>query len=139
MNGMRRALPARLALLVATALGLAACGTSVNPTIAAVPAPGAGPLSGCTGSITVASDLPTSGGDASIGGGTEKGVQLAISEARASHLFGNCDLEYVAMNDASAAKGKHDPAQGAQNIRQLAANRDVLGVVGPFNSGVAVA
>jgi branched-chain amino acid transport system substrate-binding protein len=129
----------RLALITAALCGLAGCGTSVSPTIATIPAPGAGPLSGCSGSITVASDLPTSGGDASIGGGTEKGVQLAISEARASHLLGTCDLEYVAMDDASAAKGKHDPAQGAQNIQQLAANPAVLGVVGPFNSGVAVA
>ena len=121
------------------ACGLAACGTSVNPTIATVPDPGAGPLSGCSGSITVASDLPTSGDDAAIGGGTEKGVQLAISEARASHLFGNCDLEYIALNDASRATGKHDPAQGARNIRQLADNPAVLGVVGPYNTGVAVA
>ena len=136
---MNRRGRARLALLTVIAWGLAACGTSVRPTIATIPAPGAGPLSGCSGSITVASDLPTSGGDASIGGGTEKGVQLAIGEARASHLFGNCDLEYVAMNDASAAKGKHDPAQGALNIRQLVGTPAVLGVVGPFNSGVAVA
>src|SRR5579862_4737045 len=103
-SGPRRGHP----VLIATALcGLVACGTSVNPTIATVPVPGAGPLAQCSGSITVASDLPTSGGDAAIGGGTEKGVQLAISEARASHLFGNCDLEYIAMDDASAAKGKH--------------------------------
>ena len=129
----------RLTLLAALACGLAACAPSVNPSIAAVPAPGAGPLAGCSGSITVASDLPTSGGDAAIGGGTEKGVQLAISQARTSHLFGNCDLEYIAMDDASVAKGKHDPAQGAANIRQLVANTAVLGVVGPFNSGVTVA
>jgi branched-chain amino acid transport system substrate-binding protein len=137
---MQRTGPRRgpLVLIIAALCGLVACGTSVNPTIATVPAAGAGPLSQCTGSITVASDLPTSGGDAAIGGGTEKGVQLAISEARASHLFGNCDLEYIAMDDASAAKGKHDPALGAANIRQLADNPKVVGVVGPFNSGVAV-
>lgn len=128
-----------LALITATLCCLAACGTSVSPIIAAIPAPGAGPLSTCSGGVTVASDLPTSGGDASIGGGTEKGVQLAISEARAGHLLGNCDLEYTAMDDASVAAGKHDPAQGARNIQQLAANPAVLGVVGPFNSGVAVA
>ena len=128
------------AIVAAAALGLlAACGSSVNPTLPARPDAAAGPLEGCSGSVTVASDLPTSGGDASIGGGTEKGVQLAVAEARSHHLFGNCDLEYVAMNDASAAKGKHDPAQGATNIRQLASNPAVLGVVGPFNSGVAVA
>jgi len=87
----------------------------------------------------VASDLPTSGGDASIGGGTEKGVQLAISEARNSHLLGNCDIAYLPRDDASVARGKHDPAQGAANIRELAGNKEVVGVVGPFNSGVAVA
>jgi branched-chain amino acid transport system substrate-binding protein len=63
----------------------------------------------------------------------------ANAEARANHLFGTCDLEYIAMDDASVAKGKHDPLQGAQNIQQLAGDPAVLGVVGPFNSGVAVA
>jgi branched-chain amino acid transport system substrate-binding protein len=116
---------------------LAACGTSNNSSSNS-PSGGAG-LAGCTGTVTVASDLPTSGGDASIGGGTEKGVKLAVDQANSSHLLGGCTITYIPKDDASAAKGKHDPLQGAQNMRELAGNKAVVGVVGPFNSGVAVA
>ena len=52
-------------------VGATACGTSSStPTTGT----GGGGLASCQGSITVASDLPTSGGDAAIGGGTEQGV-----------------------------------------------------------------
>jgi len=95
-------------------------------------------LASCTGSITVASDLPTSGGDASIGGGTEQGVHLAITQATQNKLFGGCTITYIPKDDASVALGKHDPQQGAQNMTELANNAAVVGVVGPFNSGVAV-
>ena len=61
---------------------LAACGTSSSTTSSGggggSSSAAAGDLSSCSGTITVASDLPTSGGDASIGGGTEKGVKLAV-------------------------------------------------------------
>ena len=121
---------------------LAACGTSSSSSSAGGgggSSSAAGDLSGCTGAVTVATDLPTSGGDASIGGGTEKGAKLAVDQASASKLLGGCTITYVPKDDASAAKGKHDPQQGAQNIRELVNNKAVVGVVGPFNSGVAIA
>ena len=117
---------------------LAACGTSNNTSNNSTGGGGGG-LSSCTGTVTVASDLPTSGGDASIGGGTEKGVKLAVDQANQNKLLGGCTINYIPKDDASAAKGKHDPLQGAQNLRELVANQAVVGVVGPFNSGVAVA
>jgi len=116
-------------------VGASACGTSTSTSSSG----GGTGLSGCTGAITVASDLPTSGGDASIGGGTEKGVALAVTQAQQNKLFGGCTITYIPKDDASVALGKHDPAQGAQNMTELANNSAVVGVVGPFNSGVAVA
>src|SRR4029077_1838003 len=74
--------PARLVpALGAFALVLAACGssssssssTSGGSSASGSSSGGAANLSSCSGTVTVASDLPTSGGDASIGGGTEKG------------------------------------------------------------------
>ena len=134
-------------ILGAVALGvLAACGTS---TTSSTSGGGGGTTSGggsasanlasCSGTVTVASELPTSGGDAAIGGGTEKGVKLAVDQANQSKLLGGCTINYIAKDDASAAKGKHDPQQGAQNITALVANQAVVGVVGPFNSSVAKA
>jgi branched-chain amino acid transport system substrate-binding protein len=125
--------------LLSTAALLAlvsACGTSTTTPTSGT---GGGGLASCQGSITVASDLPTSGGDAAIGGGTEQGVHLAVTQAQQAKLFGGCTITYIPKNDASVALGKHDPAQGAQNMTELAANQAVVGVVGPFNSGVAVA
>lgn len=123
---------------VVSLAALAACGTSNNTTSGGATTGGGG-LCPHGGSVTVASDLPTSGGDAAIGGGTEKGVRLAVEQANANHLLGGCTIVYIAKDDASAAKGKHDPQQGAANIRELVANKAVVGVVGPFNSSVAVA
>lgn len=147
---MERSYPRLIPVLGILTLALAACGTSSSSSNSSSSSSGGGSsssassssgggLAGCTGAVTVASDLPTSGGDAAIGGGTEKGVKLAVDQANASHLLGGCTIQYVAKDDASAAKGKHDPQQGAQNMRELTANAAVVGVVGPFNSGVAVA
>lgn len=122
---------------VISLVALAACGTSTNG--GGGSGGGSGPLSSCVGSVTVASDLPTSGGDAAIGGGTEKGVKLAVDQANAAHLLGGCTINYIAKDDSSLALGKHDPQQGAQNVTGLVSNPAVMGIIGPFNSSVAVA
>lgn len=116
---------------------LAGCGTSNNTT--GPSSGGGGGLSNCTGSVTVASDLPVSGSDASDGKPTQNGAQLAVTQATNSKLLGGCTIKFVAKDDASVALGKHDPQQGAQNITELAGDSSVLGVVGPFNSNVALA
>jgi branched-chain amino acid transport system substrate-binding protein len=115
-------------------LVVAACGTSSSSSSS-----GGSGISACSGTVTVASDLPVSGGDAAIGGGTQNGVELAVTQANANHLLGGCTINYIKKDDASAAKGKHDPQQGAQNVTALAANQAVVGIIGPFNSSVAVA
>ena len=119
-------------------MALAACGTSTSSGGGGTNS-SSGPLDNCVGQVTVASDLPTSGGDAAIGGGTEKGVKLAVDQANAAKLLGGCTINYIAKDDSSVAKGKHDPQQGAQNVTALVANQAVVGIVGPFNSSVAVA
>jgi branched-chain amino acid transport system substrate-binding protein len=129
-----RAIPV---LGIISLVALAGCGTSGGS--GGGGGSNSGPLGSCTGTVTVASDLPTSGGDAAIGGGTEKGVRLAVDQANAAHLLGGCTITYLPKDDASVAKGKHDPQQGAQNVIALVANQAVVGIVGPFNSSVAVA
>ncbi|HEV3230706.1 MAG TPA: branched-chain amino acid ABC transporter substrate-binding protein [Candidatus Dormibacteraeota bacterium] len=123
---------ARLAsVLAAVALTLvSSCGGSGN-----VAAPG--PLASCKGTVGVASDLPTSGEDAAMGGPVEKAVRLAVDQATAGHLLGGCTLKYTAMDDASPALGRHDPIQGAQNVTTLVADHTLVGIVGPFNTTVA--
>ena len=124
-----------------SALLLAACGTA--PTTSGGGSSGAtrngDSLSSCTCTIVVASDFPLSGGDASDGVPTANAARLAVDQARQNRLLGGCSIQYIPMDDASLALGRHDPQQGARNFSALAGNASVVGVVGPFNSNVAKA
>jgi branched-chain amino acid transport system substrate-binding protein len=88
--------------------------------------------------IKIGIDLPISGADASIGIPTENGAILAIEQANAKHVAGpNVVFQPYVLDDA--VQGKHDPAQGAQNVKTFIADPAVLAMIGPFNSNVAVA
>jgi branched-chain amino acid transport system substrate-binding protein len=134
---MHRSKAGLLSFGVIVGLGaLSACGTSSS----GGPSGGGGTgLAGCHGTITVATDLPLTGGDSTDGPYPEHGAHLAVTQANTAKTLGGCTLNYVSKDDSSVAKGKHDPAQGAANITALAADTSVVGVVGPFNSSVALA
>jgi branched-chain amino acid transport system substrate-binding protein len=116
---------------------LSACGTSTTTTSSS--GGGGSSLASCQGSITVASDLPLTGGDATDGPPVEKAAHLAVTQANANKVLGGCTLKYVSKDDATVLKNGHDPAQGAANLTALSSDQSVVGVVGPFNSNVAVA
>ena len=86
------------------------------------------------GEIDIASDLPTSGADASSGLPTQYGAQFAVTQKGTVDGF---TIKFVPFDDA--VNGKHDPTKGAQNVQQMISNTKILGMVGPFNSGVAAA
>ncbi|MDE2572125.1 MAG: branched-chain amino acid ABC transporter substrate-binding protein [bacterium] len=86
--------------------------------------------------IKIGTELPTSGGDASNGIPTQNGAQLAVDEANL-HAPAGFRFQLDPLDDAVG--GIHNPQQGATNIRSLAADAAVMGVVGPFNSNVAAA
>ncbi len=105
-----------------------------------------GPLAGAGGSrasaadtkaIKIGIDLPVSGGDAASNIPTENGALLAIEEANAKGLPHGYKIVASILDDA--VQGKHDPAQGAQNVRTFISDPDVLAFVGPGNSNVAKA
>jgi branched-chain amino acid transport system substrate-binding protein len=118
-------------LLALLALGAAACGTSSTSS--------SGQASGCTGTVTVATELPVSGNDASDGVPTQNGAVLAVDQANANHTLNGCTLTVISKDDTSAATGAHDPTQGASNMTALTGNQAVVGVVGAFNSNVCEA
>ena len=116
-------------------VAVSACGTSsTNPTSSS----GGAGLASCKGTITVATDLPLTGGDATDGPFPQRGAELAVDQANSAHTLGGCTLKYESKDDASVAQNGHDPAVGAQNITALAQDPSVVGVVGPFNSSVAL-
>ena len=126
-----------LSIATIAALGaLAACGTASSSTSSGSTSSG---IAGCKGTITVATDLPLTGGDATDGPYVQMAAELAVTQANAAHLMGGCTLKYESKNDSTVLKDGHDPAQGEANITALAADATVVGVVGPFNSSVALA
>jgi branched-chain amino acid transport system substrate-binding protein len=84
------------------------------------------------GEIIIASDLPTSGGDASSGLPAQNGAQFAVQQTAAIKGF---KLTFKPFDDA--VNGVHDPQKGAQNVNQMLSDSKILAMVGPFNSNVA--
>ncbi|MGZ3508734.1 MAG: branched-chain amino acid ABC transporter substrate-binding protein [Vulcanimicrobiaceae bacterium] len=87
--------------------------------------------------VKIGIDLPTSGGDASVGVSTQQGALLAIEQVQKSGLPGGLKIEAYPLDDA--VQGVHSPQQGASNVRTFVSDDAVLAVVGPYNSNVAAA
>src|SRR5438477_12350731 len=121
---------------IASLAALSACGTSSSN---GGTSGGGGTLSSCKGTITVATDLPLTGGDSTDGPFPQRGAQLAAEQANSAKTLGGCTLRYESKDHSSLALNGHDPAKGAENITALAADASVVGVLGPFNSSVALA
>ncbi|HLQ61586.1 MAG TPA: branched-chain amino acid ABC transporter substrate-binding protein [Candidatus Acidoferrales bacterium] len=92
---------------------------------------------GTKGEIVLASDLPTSGAEASDGIPSQQGAKFAVDYYLQHHgdNLKNFKLTFRAFDDA--VNGVHDPQKGAQNVQQMIADSKILGMVGPFNSNVA--
>ncbi len=87
--------------------------------------------------VKIGIDLPTSGGDASVGVSTQQGALLAIEQAQKRGLHGGLRLAAYALDDA--VQGVHSPQQGVANVRTFVGDGSVLAMVGPYNSNVAAA
>jgi len=110
-----------LAVLISAAFVAFACGGTTGGT-------------GSKGEIDIASSLPVSGADASSGLPTQQGAQFAVTRAATVRGY---TLKFVPYDDA--VNGVHDAQKGVQNVQAMLSNSKVLGMVGPFNSGVAKA
>jgi branched-chain amino acid transport system substrate-binding protein len=114
--------PKLLAGLAITGLVLAACGTgggSPSPSVS-------------KGTIKIGVDFPESGAETSNGIPSLNGVQFAVQQVKSVDGF---TLEVFNLDDA--VNGVHDAQKGAQNVQQFVDDPKVLGMIGPFNSGVA--
>ena len=112
-----------LAVLAVAAFVAFACGGSTN-----------GGGGGSKGEIDIGSDLPVSGADASSGLPTQNGANFAVTRAGTVRGY---TLKFTPYDDA--VNGAHDPQKGVQNVQAMLSNNKLLGMVGPFNSGVAKA
>ena len=82
-------------------------------------------------------DLPLSGIDGASAIPARNAVVLAVDAANRRGFPHGVRVVLDDLDDA--VQGKHDPAQGAQNIKAFVADPDVFAVVGPMNSNVAKA
>jgi branched-chain amino acid transport system substrate-binding protein len=89
------------------------------------------------GTVKIGTELPMSGGETANGVPTANGVKLLIAQLNAAGGVLGCKLDINVQDDA--LNGVHDPQTGAKNMQTLVADASVIGVVGPFNSGVAEA
>src|SRR5437870_5669673 len=62
-------------------------------------------------------------------------IKMALDEA--GGMAGPFTIEYEAMDDATPAAGKWDPAKEAENANKALADPDVMVYIGTFNSGAA--
>jgi branched-chain amino acid transport system substrate-binding protein len=134
------------ALVAGAVLILSACSssaaTSAPATAAApgsaAPASAAAPSAWCVGgTVKIGTEFPMSGGETANGGPATNGVKLAIKQQNAKGGIAGCQIDINVQDDA--VNGVHDPQQGAKNMGTLVADASVIGVVGPYNSGVAKA
>ena len=87
--------------------------------------------------LKLGADLPLSGIEGESAIPARNGIVLAVETENRRGFPGGVT---VALDDRDdSVQGKHDPAQGAQNVREFAADDDVFAVVGPMNSSVAAA
>jgi len=81
--------------------------------------------------VVIGVDAPLTGSLTALGQGIKNSVELAAKTANKNKEVDGVTFKVVAKDDQAV------PASGHQNALALVANKDVLGVVGPLNSGVA--
>lgn len=105
---------------------------------AALGAPAIGRAAG-TKTITIGMDFALTGAEAEEATVELDGARLAVEEANAKHTVPGYELRTIVLNDATTTAGGYDPAQAATNARIFAENPSVVAVVGPIDSGSAMA
>lgn len=91
------------------------------------------PTAGAGRSLAIGTDFPVSGYAVDAGLPAQLGVDLAVRQNR--NLGDGYTLSVVHKND-SGPDGP-DPTIGAANVGEMIADPAVMGIVGPFNSGIA--
>jgi branched-chain amino acid transport system substrate-binding protein len=83
--------------------------------------------------VTIGVLAPIDGGLTDFGRGIRNGVELAVREANAAGLLPGWTINVRVVDDSS------DPLTGEAGATELANDETVVAVVGPYNSGVALA
>jgi YVTN family beta-propeller protein len=124
---------------VAGERAVAAAQRQSGQTVQSLPATICGPLvsGSAPARFIVVSDLPLRGGPRFV----TPQMSAAILHVLRTHSFraGRYPLGYQSCDHSTAQTGLFDERKCAANTKAYAANPDVIGVVGPYNSGCAYA
>jgi branched-chain amino acid transport system substrate-binding protein len=119
-------------LCAALAAGVAACGSSSSKSSSSSSGGGA-TASGKT--LTVYSSLPQQAADRAQTLDVISGEKLALSQVGSK--VGAYTINFVSLDDATAAAGQWDPTQVSSNARRAAQDPSTIAYVGEFNSGAS--
>ncbi|MFJ2739824.1 branched-chain amino acid ABC transporter substrate-binding protein [Streptomyces sp. NPDC087440] len=122
---MRRSTVALPALALCSTLVLSACGTRSEAGGAA------GGASGGTTTVVIGFDGPLTGDLSALAIGAKNAAQLAVDQANKTQAVPGVTFTLKSLDDQG------QPGTGQQNATALTGDKQVLGVVGPLNSGVA--
>ncbi len=131
-------------LLISILAGLlAACGgatPAASPPAAGGTAATAAPAAaggGESGTIKIVSSLPRTGSSKGQTDTVVNSINQRLKQDNSQACNGQFKITYEDMDDATAAAGKWDPTQEANNANKAAADADVMVYIGTFNSGAA--
>ena len=82
--------------------------------------------------IKIASSTPLSGSQAAMGETIKNGIELALNERVEEFKALGFDLQFVPQDDQA------DPKVGVSVAQRLIEDKDVLAIIGHWNSGVAI-
>jgi branched-chain amino acid transport system substrate-binding protein len=124
------------AVVVLSAGAAAIAGPFSNSGASALPST-CGPLfykgSG-TPKFTIVSDLPLQGAGRAQNLLMQQAIQYVLEKQYSFHA-GKYTIGYQGCDDSTAQAGRYDPATCSSNARAYASNKQVIGVLGTFNSG----
>jgi branched-chain amino acid transport system substrate-binding protein len=84
------------------------------------------------GTLKIATQSPLSGGQAALGEGIKLGTQLAVEKFKGNLVKAGYKLEVVPFDDQAK------PDVGVANAKNIIADKEIIGVIGHLNSGVAI-
>jgi len=96
----------------------------------------------CTPSTTgpavkIVSSMPMTGSAVGQSQTIVNGIKQVLDETQSTACNGKLKIDFESYDDATAAAGKWDPAQVTSNANKAVADKNVVAVIGHFNSGAA--
>lgn len=125
MGAMRWAI--LTAALIAAVVGVAACGSSSEQTLAATKIRGK--------TLTIYASAPLHGPSSVAGQSVVDGARLALEQVR--DRIGQYRVALKVLDDATVQRGGWDPGQTTINMKVVALDPTTIGYVGDVNSGAS--